>query len=81
MKRVLSLTTTGLFVTGLALLPMSVRADQAAVTGKDGHAAPVVTTTTTVKAPMVPVKKADDKKVTTAPSAGAAVTKIPAKGS
>ena len=34
MKRILSITTTGLFLTGLALAPMSVRADQTVVGGK-----------------------------------------------
>ncbi len=47
MKRVLTLTTTGLFVTGLALLPMSVRADQTVNTGKDVKSAPMTGTAQT----------------------------------
>jgi hypothetical protein len=56
MKRVLSLATTGLFLTGLALVPMSVRADPAAVvdgktimpTQTDSTTAPKITHSGTV---------------------------------
>jgi hypothetical protein len=92
MKRVLTLATTGLFVTGLALLPISGRADPAAADGKSVTPAPAVTTMTPGKTTSLPsaqpttasVKK-DDKKVTATPSvappsaAGTAV-KTPAKG-
>ena len=97
MKRVLTFATTGLFMTGLALLPMSVRADQTVTGGKT--AAPAASTMTPSTAPgasgaqtsTAPVKK-DDKKVTpgstttVAPSGSGPVSpgttvKTPAKGS
>ena len=85
MKRVLTVATAGLFMTGLALLPISVRAEQAVSVGKDGK--PVVSSTVTpsvvpsVAPPVAPmgsathsttsvVKKTEDKKVTVAPGAG-----------
>lgn len=72
MKRVLTLATTGLFVTGLALLPLAANADQA-VGGKDGKMAPAAA----AAAPAAPVKKADDRKVTASPAAAGTAT--PAK--
>src|ERR1019366_505137 len=92
MKRVISFATTGLFVTGLALLPMTGRADQtvtgdksvtpgpASATGIKGNS----TTATAVEPVTSPVKK-DDKKVTVtpsgaAPASGGAAAKTPAKG-
>ena len=85
MKRVLTVATAGLFMTGLALLPISVRAEQAVSVGKDGK--PVVSSTVTpsvvpsVAPPVAPmgsaahsttsvVKKTEDKKVTVVPGAG-----------
>jgi hypothetical protein len=81
MKRVLSLATTGLFLAGLAMVPMSVRADQTAVGGKT--VAPLHADSTTSKmAPTTPAPvkaddktaaapvKADDKKVTATPGSG-----------
>jgi hypothetical protein len=74
MKRVLSLATTGLFLAGLAMVPMSVRADQTAVDGKTVAPLHTDSTTTPKMAPTAtaPVKhddktvaapvKADDKK-------------------
>lgn len=53
MKRVLTVATAGLFMTGLALLPMSVRADQTAAGAKDGKPVVSSTTTTTTVAPTV----------------------------
>ena len=92
MKRVMSFATTGLFVTGLALLPMTVRADQT-VTGKSVTPAPAAatmttgksTTTTTAVPPVTSPVKQDDKKVTATPSGAVPVTggtavKTPAKG-
>ena len=84
MKRVLTLAYTGLFVTGLVLLPMTVRADQA-VNGKDTKAPPAAgstmpgstsATTPSGTATTSPMKKLDDHKApatgssTTAPSDG-----------
>jgi hypothetical protein len=84
MKRVLTFATTGLFLTGLALLPLSARAEDAA-TGKSVTPAPTASTMTPAKAPVAggvqtstaPVKK-DDGKVTATP--GSTVAKTPAKG-
>lgn len=53
MKRVLTVATAGLFMTGLALLPMSVRADQTAAGAKDGKPVVSSTTTTTTVAPAM----------------------------
>jgi hypothetical protein len=90
MKHVLTLATTGLFVTGLALLPMSARADQT-VTGSESVTpgastmTPGKTTATSgVQSSTTAVKK-DDKKVTatpggTVPATGAATVKTPGKG-
>ena len=95
MKRVLSLTTTGLFVAGLALVPMSVRADQTVTGGKSVVPAPAASTATPGTASMATpgaastssgtqtsatVKK-DDKKVITIPAAGGSTVQTPAKGS
>lgn len=84
MKRVLTFATTGLFVTGLALLPLSARADDAATSGKSVTPAQTATTTpsktpvtTGVQTATTPVKK-DDKKVTATPSGTPA--KTPVKG-
>ena len=77
MKRVLSFVTTGLFMTGLALLPMSVRADPVTAGGKDvkaqtGAAAMTPATppaTSGVHDSATAVKKPGDKTVTTDPAA------------
>ena len=91
MKRVMSFATTGLFVTGLALLPMTGRADQTVTGDKSVTPAPASATVTTGKSTTTavepatsPVKK-DDKKVTVmpsgaAPASGGAAAKTPAKG-
>ncbi len=92
MKRVMSFATTGLFVTGLALLPMTGRADQTVTGDKSVTPAPASatvitgksTTATAVEPVTSPVKK-DDKKVTVtpsgaAPASGGAAAKTPAKG-
>ena len=72
MKRLLSLATTGLFLAGLAMVPMSVRADQTVVGGKT--VAPLHTESTTMPPKMAPTAtapvKADDKKVTATPGSG-----------
>jgi hypothetical protein len=84
MKRILTLTTTGLLVTGLALLPMISRADDT-VTGGKTPASPQAGST------MAPGKdaatsgtqhsgapaKSVEKSTTAAP--GGAVVKTPAK--
>ena len=84
MKRILSITTTGLFLTGLALAPMSARADQTVVGGKtvtptqsDSTATKPMpgAQTTTGQAATDPVKK-DDKKASVTPGGSA-----PASGS
>ena len=74
MKRILSITTTGLFLTGLALAPMSVRADQTVVGGKT--VTPTQSDSTATK-PMPggqtavdPMKK-DDKKASVTPGGSA----------
>lgn len=92
MKRVLTLASTGLFVTGLALLPISGRADQTVTGGNSvtpAQGASTVTpgkatATSTVQPSTTPVKK-DDKKVTATPSgavpaSGGAAVKTPGKG-
>lgn len=85
MKRVLTLATTGLFVTGLALLPLAANADQA-VSGKDGKTAPAAASTTAPAGTMpagstaaAPVKKMDDHKVA-APATSGSSTVAPAGG-
>jgi hypothetical protein len=94
MKRILTLATTGLFVTGLALLPVSGRADPAVTGGKavtSDHTASAMTpgtgsATSGGQTYSAPVKK-DDKNLTVTPGSGTtaapggAAAKTPAKGS
>jgi hypothetical protein len=89
MKRVMSFATTGLFVTGLGMLPMTARADQAVTGDKSVTPAPATatvapgkTTATTTAQPATPAVKKDDKKVTATPSGATPATtvKTPAKG-
>jgi Na+/glutamate symporter len=76
MKRALTLATTGLFVTGLTLLPLSARADEA---GKIVTPAATTAGKATVKTDVQNSTSAkDEKKVTSTPSV--TTTKTPAKG-
>jgi hypothetical protein len=69
MKRVLTLAITGLFMTGLAVLPISARADQTVTGAKSVTSTPAASGVTTT----APVKK-DDKKVSATPSVTAPAT-------
>lgn len=92
MKRVMSFATTGLFVTGLALLPIAAHADQTATGGKSTASTPAASATkpststaTTTAQPGTPTVKKDDKNMTatpagTAPATNGAAVKPPAKG-
>jgi hypothetical protein len=89
MKSLLTFATTGLLVTGLALLPASGRADQTVTGAKSVTQDPAASTTTPtgtsgVQTSTAPVKK-DDKNATampggTAPAPGGAAVKTPTKG-
>jgi hypothetical protein len=80
MKRVLTLATAGLFMAGLAVLPMSAWADQMATGGKSVTPTPSASTmtpaaplTSGVQTSTVPAKKLN--KVTSAPTG--ATTPLP----
>ncbi|MSP01356.1 MAG: hypothetical protein EXR07_09970 [Acetobacteraceae bacterium] len=82
MKRVLTFASLGLFAAGLALVPLSARADQTVSSGKDGKP---VAASTTAPAPVggtvtAPVTKADGHKVTAAPPASGGMTVAPPAG-
>jgi len=87
----MSFATTGLFVTGLALLPITGHADQTATGEKSAPSVPAaaattsgkVVTTTTVQ-PVAPTVKKDEKNMTatpgsTAPATNGAAVKAPVK--
>jgi len=92
MKRILTFAAAGLFVTGLALLPLSARADQTVTGGKTttsaqsgGTMVPAKDSATSAVQPSTSAVKKDDKTTTaapagTAPATGGAVVKSPAKG-
>ena len=79
MKRVLSLSTTGLFLLGLAMVPLSARADQAAVDGKTAAPAAASATTSTPVAPTAMHGKTATTVGTQTPAAAGATATTPVK--
>ena len=83
MKRILTLAATGLFVTGLSLLPLSVQASEPATGSKSATPAPAASTmltdktTTASGAPSSasPAKKDTGKTTVTTPATGGAAVK------